>query len=266
MAHSREGGQFLAQFGSLLKGWRSTRGLSQLQLAGLADVSARHISFLETGRARPSRDMVLHLSEVLDVPRPERNRLLYGAGFAALYRQEAPDSALLKPINDAITHLLSRHDPYPAIVLDGLWRLRHLNTAARALLKVAGLSEGDSLLKAICDPDWGPSIIENWGEVGHHTMVRLRSESLQAGGVSELDEAVARLAADPAIAAWRPTGPLPPVIPTIYRAGGLRLGLFSTFSQFRTAEDIVVADLNIELMFPADEETRGTLNALASVS
>ena len=114
----------------------------------------------------------------------------------------------------------------------------------------------------MAEPGWGPGVVENWGEVGHHAMVRLRAESLQAGGIAALDEAAARLAADPVIAAWRPEGPLPPVVATIYRAGDLRLSLFSTIAQFRSAEDIAVADLHIELMFPADEPARQALEAL----
>jgi transcriptional regulator with XRE-family HTH domain len=252
----------MARFGEMLKSWRETRRLSQLQLACEASVSARHISFLETGRSRPSRDMVLHLSEVLAVPRPSRNGLLAAAGFAPVYAAEPPDSDVLQPVLAAMSRLLVQHEPYPGVILDGLWCLRDLNRSARRLFGLAGLGPGDSLLDAMAEPDWGTGVVENWGEVGHHAMVRLRAESLQAGGIAALDEAAARLAADPVVAAWKPDEPLPPVVPTIYRAGDLRLSLFSTIAQFRGAEDIAVADLHIELMFPADEAARQALEAL----
>ncbi|MFN3225665.1 MAG: helix-turn-helix domain-containing protein [Hyphomicrobiales bacterium] len=250
------------RFGEMLKSWRETRGLSQLQLACDASVSARHISFLETGRSRPSRDMVLHLSEVLAVPRTARNGLLAASGFAPVYAAEPPDSDGLQPVLAAMSRLLDRHEPYPGVILDGLWRLRDLNRSAHRLFGLAGLGPADSLLDAMAKPGWGPGVVENWGEVGHHAMVRLRAESLHAGGIAELDAAAARLAADPVVAAWKLEEPLPPVVPTIYRARDLRLSLFSTIAQFRSAEDIAVADLHIELMFPADAAAQQALDAL----
>lgn len=252
----------MTPFGEMLKSWRETRRLSQLALACEASVSARHISFLETGRSRPSRDMILRLSEVLAVPRAARNGFLCAAGFAPIYGAERPDSDALQPVLAALSRLLDRHEPYPGVVLDGLWRLRDLNRPARHLFALAGLAEGDSLLDALADPGWGRGVVENWGEVGHHTMLRLRMESLHAGGVTELNETASRLASDPLVAAWRPEGPLPPIVPTIYQVGDLRLSLFSTIAQFGSAEDIAVADLHIELMFPADEAARRALEAL----
>lgn len=252
----------MTSFGDMLKAWRMTRRLSQLDLSCEAIVSARHISFLETGRSRPSRDMVLHLSEVLAVPRSARNEFLSAAGFAPIYAAGTSNSEAMQPVKAAMSRLLDRHEPYPAVVISGLWRLLELNRPARHLFALAGLAQGDSLLEAIVDSGWGPGVLENWGEVGHHALLRLRMESLHAGGIAELDEAAARLAADPVIAAWRPSGPLPPVVPTIYRMGDQRLSLFSTIAKFSTAEDIVVADMHIELMFPADEEARLALEAL----
>lgn len=253
----------MEKFGAKLKDWRLMRRLSQFNLANEASISARHISFLETGRARPSRDMVLHLAEVLQVPRAARNQLLGAAGFAPVHVCEKPDSAALRPILDATARLLERYEPYPAAVFDGLWHVVDLNASARRLFELAGLSRGDSLLNAMVEPGWGASIVENWGEVGHHAMLRLRMESTHLGGVAELDEAAAHLSADPIIAAWRPNNPLPPVVRTIYRVEDLHLEMFSTISQFRSAEDIAVAEMHIELMFPISEESRLTLEALA---
>ena len=247
-----------------LKHWRHTRRLSQLDLAMAADVSTRHIAFLETGRARPSRDMLLHLSEVLAVPRAARNRLLHLAGFAPLYPALPLDDAAMAPLRAAMDWTITRHAPYPAVIMDGLWRLVALNTPAMRLFAGLGLSPGDSLLHAMRDPEGAPRAIENWAEVGHHTMIRLRTESAAAGGVPALDAAARHLSQDPAIARWQAPTELPAIIPTIYTAPGLRLSLFSTYATFGTAEDIALRDMKIELMFPADAATRHSLIALSA--
>lgn len=249
----------MTTFADGLKHWRNTRRLSQLGLAVAAGVSSRHISFLETGRAGPSREMVLHLAQALEVPRAARNGLLGAAGFAPVYGRQPLDSDAMAPVRAAMLRTISRHDPYPAVVLDQVWRLVALNRSATWLMGILGLGEGDSLLDFAADPQRAAGLIVNWGEVGHHTLLRLRNESLHAGGIAALDRAAERLAQDPAVAAWRPTGPLPPVIPARLRVGDVELSLFSTLAQFGSAEDIALADMQIELMFPADEASRALL-------
>ena len=132
-----------------LKTWRRRRGMSQLRLALEADVSARHIAFIETGRSNPTRAMVLRLSEALAVPRPERNTLLEAAGFSAAYTTRRLDADEMADIHAAIAWTLDRHDPYPAMALDRHWRLVRVNRAAARLLGAIGLSEGDSLLEVL---------------------------------------------------------------------------------------------------------------------
>ena len=253
----------MLDFAESLKTWRQTRRLSQLALALEAEVSARHLSFLETGRARPSREMVLHLADVLEVPRSDRNALLTAAGFAAHYPEMALDDAAMAPVRQAMDWTISRHAPYPAIVMDRLWRLVALNVPAQMLFGSLGLQEGGSILDVICADEGAAQLIENWPEVGHHLITRLRTESARAGGIEELDRFAARLAEDPAIAGWQPTSAPQAVLPTIYRAGDLRLSLFSTYAQFGTAEEIALSDMKIEMMFPADEATRDLLHKLA---
>jgi transcriptional regulator with XRE-family HTH domain len=251
-------------FPQALKTWRHTRRLSQLALATEAAISSRHVSFLETGRARPSRGMVLHLADVLAVPRAGRNALLTAAGFAPAYPAHTLDDDAMAPVREAIDWTIARHAPYPAVVMDRLWHLVSLNRPATQLFAGLGLGPGDSLLDAIMAPDGPSRFIENWPEVAYHTLLRLRAESAAGGGISVLDAAADHLAADPAIAAWQPPDILPAIVPTIYNAGGLRLSLMSTYAQFGTAEEVALADMKIELMFPADPQTRDLLQRLGA--
>ncbi|WP_421704203.1 helix-turn-helix domain-containing protein [Aliiroseovarius sp.] len=250
----------MTHFSQSLRHWRKLRRFSQLSLASEAGVSARHLSFLESERARPSRDMVVTLCEALDVPNVSRNQLLEQAGFAPLYPVSRFDSAHLAPAREGLIRILDRHDPYPGILLDREWRIVRLNRMARMLFSMSGLGEGDSTLRLLESPGVMAAMIENWPEVGHHMMQRLRSESRAAGGIAALDHAVRLLERDPDVSGYAPDGPLPPMISTIYRAGDLRLNLFSTFLQIGGAEDLVLTDLKIELMMPADDASKAWLD------
>ncbi|MEM6596250.1 MAG: helix-turn-helix domain-containing protein [Pseudomonadota bacterium] len=252
----------MTTFGQQLKSWRATRRLSQLDLASEAAVSSRHISFLESGRSRPSQPMVMHLCDVLDIPKGQRNILLQSAGFAPFYTRSELDEEHMTSVKDAMSRLLVQHDPYPAIILDQLWTIVDLNRSATMLFGLAGLSEGDSLLIWLEDTSRAAAVIENWAEVGHHSMVRLRNESRALGGVAELDAAAERLSKDPHVKSFQPVSALAPVLSTIYTAGGLRLPLFSTYASFGGADDLTVSELKIELMFPATPEADTLLNTL----
>jgi transcriptional regulator with XRE-family HTH domain len=249
------------EFGSLLKEWRGLRRMSQLDLGAQAEVSARHISFLETGRARPSREMVLHLGEVLDVPRQDRNLLLEAAGFAAAYRARSLESDEMIAVRRAAEWMIERHEPYPALMIDRHWRLVGANRPANVMLGGFGLAEGDSFLEALI-ADELRAAIDNWPEFGHHLLTRLRSENSAAGGDPVLEEAIGRLTSDPTVAVGT-SGPLPPFVPTRFRMGDTTLSFLSTLAHFAGAEDVTLADLRIELLFPADEGTRLALLALS---
>ena len=134
------------EFGGQLRTWRGKRRMSQLQLALAAEVSARHIAFLETGRAKPSRRMVLLLGDALEVPRADRNLMLDAAGFRAAYASRPLDSAAMEPIRKAITHMIEGHSPYPAFVFDRHWRVLDANASGRAMLSGFGLDAGDSFI------------------------------------------------------------------------------------------------------------------------
>lgn len=250
-------------FATHLKTWRRRRGLSQLRLALEADVSARHIAFIETGRSNPTRAMVLRLSEALAVPRAERNLLLEAAGFAGAYRSRPLEADELAAPRAAVAWTLSRHDPYPAMALDRHWRLMQVNRVAARLLGAMGIGEGDSLLDALLDMDGLRRAIDNWPEVAMHMIARLRTESRHAGGDALLEAAACRLAQGME-AQHAPLGVLPAIVTTRFLSPAGPLTLFSTIAQFGSAEDIALAELKIELLFPANEATRQALVVLGS--
>ena len=248
----------MTEFRDSLKHWRAVRRFSQLELAMKAEISPRHLSFLETGRAQPSRTMVVRLGDALQLPLGARNELLTLAGFAVRYQGRDWDADDMAPIRQAVDRLLERQLPYPGLALDRLWRLRRANAAALELFGGLGLGIGDSLLELLCSEAL-PALIENWPEVAEHAAQRLRTESLAQGGVPELDAAVAQLARMPKPES-PPTGP---VIPTILRLGETRLSMFATVSQFGTPEDLLLEDLKIELYFPTDQATADAFAAMA---
>lgn len=252
------------QFGSMLRDWRQTRRLSQLELALASDVSARHISFLETGRARPSRTMVVHLAEFLGVPHAARNTLLNAAGFAPAYRAHTLDDAAMRPVEDAMNWMLQRHAPYPAMVLDRHWSVIRANPPATMMLAAVGVGAETSLLTLFADPARLEAMIDNWEEVARHMALRLRTEAAHFGSDDVLLAAARRLEAGLPRRGFPKSGTRPPLVSMRIRLGGATLSLFSTISQFGTAEDIALADYKMELFFPADGETREALIALGS--
>ncbi len=250
----------MSQFGTALKTWRQKRRLSQLDLAMTANVSARHISFLETGRARPSQPMVMMLARHLDLPREIGNQMLAAAGFAPAFVRRQLSDAEMTPAREAIAWMLDRHAPYPGFALDRHWTLTALNPPAESLLGAVGLAQGDNLLAAyLGNPDLQASIV-NMEEVAAHTLTRLRLESAHFGGDPVLENAMERL---PAMIpeSRQIDGPLPPFLPAILNVGGQKLSFFSTLAQFGSAEDIALSELRIELLFPADDATKQVLTA-----
>jgi transcriptional regulator with XRE-family HTH domain len=246
-------------FPTLLKYWRSARRMSQLELGLAANVSARHVSFLETGRAKPSRMMVRQLCETLDVPLHARNGLLKAAGFAEAYQARALDDAELAPARDALEWVLERHDPYPAMAIDRHWRVVKANHSATELLSAVGLKAGDSLLQAMETSERLRNAIVNWTEVAAHMVNRLRTESAYLGGDETLATAAQALALQLQQLEEPPNADAAVVLLTRYKLGPLEFSLFSMMAQFGSTDDIALADLKIELMFPADKATKSFL-------
>jgi transcriptional regulator with XRE-family HTH domain len=249
-------------FGAVLREWRTRRRLSQLELGLAADVSSRHISFLETGRARPSRGMVLRLCDHLEVPRAARNRLLAAAGLAPAYAARTLAADELAPLRDALDWMLTRHAPYPAFALDRHWYVQAMNPPATTLFGAVGLGAGDSLLAALADDDRLRAALENLDAVVAAVTARLRSESGHLGGDPVLDAAIARFAATATSPPPADEGLAPAFVATRFRFGDRTLALVSTIAQFGAVDDMALADWRIELLFPADAASRELLLAL----
>lgn len=254
----------MQDFGGQLRTWRGKRRMSQLQLALVADVSARHIAFLETGRAKPSRHMVLRLGEALDVPRAERNLLLDAAGYRAAYARRPLDSVAMAPIRKAISHMIEGHMPYPAFVFDRHWRVMDANRSGQAMLANFGLAVGGSFIDFLLQPGRGSELVENWHEVAGHLAARFRLESAHLGGDAVLERAAEGLACEAGRGDHGDVGDLPPVLAVRFRAGGMVYPMFSTIAQFGTADDIALADLKIEMFFPSDEACEALFRSMAS--
>ncbi len=178
-------------FATLLRHWRERRRLSQQQLSLLAEVSARHLSFLETGRSRPSREMVLTLAEHLQVPLRERNELLTAAGFATAYPQRPYDAPELATVRAAVDQVLAGHDPYPAVAVDRAWTVVAANDAVTALLGAVGpavLGPPTNVYRLTLHPDGLAPLLVNLAEVAHHLLDRLRRDIAATGdaGLSSL--------------------------------------------------------------------------------
>lgn len=244
------------EFGSILKEWRKVRRFSQLDLSLEADLSARHLSFLESGRSKPSREMVLRLSEALQLPRPAANQALNAAGFAPVYPSLPDDAPELVPVQQATQTMLDRHDPYPGIAVDRHWNVIKSNQGAQMLLALAS-PDGTANMMDILMNSAGLDLIENWDEVAMLSLTRLRTEILELGGDEKLSALMQRLASHERVKQidLSAINLNQAVIPTILKVGETRLSLFSTISQFGTVQDTRAGETKIEMMFPMDQET-----------
>jgi transcriptional regulator with XRE-family HTH domain len=243
--------------GTLLRDWRRRRRLSQLDLALEAGVSARHLSFLETGRSRPSREMVLHLSEQLDVPLRDRNQLLLAAGFAPAYTEQALDAPDMGAVREALDRILKGHEPYPAVIVDRWWDLAGANAGVALLTaRVAPhlLAPPANALRITLHPDGMAPYIRNLAEWRAHLLDRLRRQIVVTGD-ARLAALHDELTAYPGGEATLPAHEPGIAVPLQIDADGTELSFFSTISTFGTAVDITLAELAIEAFFPADEVT-----------
>jgi transcriptional regulator with XRE-family HTH domain len=249
--------------GMLLRDWRQRRRLSQLDLAVEAEVSPRHLSFVETGRSRPSRELVLHLAEHLEVPLRERNDLLLAAGYAPVYRHTPLDAVEMAPVRSALDKILASHEPFPALVVDRHWHVVSANRPALAIM-----SEGVSAelldppvnaLRVSLHPDGLAPRIANLAEYGAHVLERLHRQALVSGD-PELAVLHDELSSYPGVGdRTGPTDPDPSArlfVPLVLRVDGVQeLTFFSTVATFGTALDVTIAELAIESFFPGDEAT-----------
>lgn len=255
-----------SRVGPMLREWRQRRRLSQLELALEAEVSTRHVSFIETGRSTPSREMILRLSEQLDVPLRERNRMLVAAGLAPRYGEQRLDEPGMEPVRDAIAQVLAGHEPYPAVVVDGACELLAANSAASLLTGLVAspdlLAPPMNVLRATLHPEGLAPHIVNLGEWRQHLLERLRRQIALCGS-SALVTLLAELEGYP--------GESPPeavaseiAVPLRLRTGAGELSFISTISTFGTAVEVTTSELAIESFFPLDETTADALRHRAT--
>ncbi|MCZ6598950.1 MAG: helix-turn-helix transcriptional regulator [Planctomycetota bacterium] len=255
--------------GELLREWRALRGQSQLDLALAAEVSSRHVSFLETGRSRPSRKMVLRLAEALELPLRERNALLVAAGFAALYGESSLGDGELAPVRRALEILLQRHEPYPAFVVDRTWNVLLANAAHRwllsRLLPQLDPAEPVNVMQLVLDPGLLRPRIRNWSEVahvlGHRIRRQLRLPEPNAEARTRLESFLKQPGVHDAMAKVRTSPQSEVVLPLILEVDGEALSWFSTIATIGTPRDVTLEELSIESLFPADENTRRWVDA-----
>ncbi|GAB3924963.1 helix-turn-helix transcriptional regulator [Kribbella albertanoniae] len=243
----------MATVGELLRQWRHRRQLSQLDLSIAADVSARHVSLVETGKSQPSAEMVLRLAEQLDVPLRERNALLLAAGFAPRYAESSLDSTALSMARAAVDRVLLAHEPYPAIAFDRYWDVVLTNRAVAPFLTGVApeLLQPMNLIRLGLDPRGLAPLVANLDDVRSVFRARVRRQ-LAAAPNPRLTALYAELLAD------GDTGePIEAevVIPMIIRFDGAELRVFSTITTFGTPLDITLADLAVESYYPADAAT-----------
>ena len=257
--------------GDLLRAWRERRRLSQLALALDADVSARHLSFLETGRARPSRDMLLRLMERMDVPLRERNWLLLAAGYAPAFPERRLDDPALQPARQAVERVLAAHKPYPAHAVDRYWTLVATNDVAWPLLEGVdpGLLEPPiNVLRLSLHPEGLAPRIANLGQWRAHILHRVRQQ-VESSGDPALEALLTELAGYPAPGDEGTETPLRDlyetgvVVPLRLCSTWGMLALFSTVTIFGTPVDVTLSELAIEAFFPADPATAETLRRIA---
>jgi transcriptional regulator with XRE-family HTH domain len=252
--------------GELLRQWRRRRGFSQLDLACEADISTRHVSFLETGRSLPSRSMVIHLAERLDIPLRERNGLLVAAGYAPIYSEHSLDDPALRAAREAVDLVLTGHEPYPALAVDRHWTLIATNRAVGPLLAGAAgelLRPPVNVLRLSLHPAGLAPRIENFGQWRAHVLTRLaRQVDVSADPV--LVSLHAELKALPVPGSSGPEaspdavmagGHADVVVPLRLRTDAGLLSFFSTTTVFGTAVDVTLSELAIEAFFPADATT-----------
>jgi transcriptional regulator with XRE-family HTH domain len=261
-------------FGELLRHWRMLRRLSQLDLAVDAEISTRHLSFIETGRAQPSRDMVLLLARALDVPLRDRNDLLTAAGYAPLYRESGLDAPALAQARHALEFILRQQEPYPALVLDRHWNVLKVNEASARFqthflepAEVATLGTPNAMRLMFHQRALRPWIV-NWEPTAASMIQWLHRDVVSGFGGAPSKALLDELLAYPDVPRhWRTLdveASTAPFLPIEFRRRDLSLRYFTTLTSLGTPHDITLQELRIESFFPADEATERRSRELAN--
>src|ERR1700685_4539489 len=240
-------------FGVLLRQWRAARRISQLTLALDADISTRHLSCVETGRAQPSREMVVRLAEALEIPLRERNTLLLAAGYAALYRHTSLDAPEMEAARQAVNLLLKQQEPYPGVVIDRYWNTLRMNSGMRHFLSrfpICDSVKPHNGVRFVFHPKGLRPFIENWESVAARIIQRVHREVVATPPDETMKCFLEELLSSPAVPSrWRvlDVDDSPPPFLTInYRWNNSTLRLFSTLTTFGTAQDVTLQEMRIE--------------------
>ena len=259
--------EFFADFPSALRYWRGKRGYSQLQLSTIGDVSQRHLSFLESGRSQPSKELILKLGIVLDIPLRQRNIMLLAAGFAPAYNERKLSDPELAPVRHALDFMMAQQSPFPALVVDRLWNLQMANEPAAGMLKwVLGLPDdhvmpGDGAVNALrlmLDPNGVRPYVANWEEVALDSLHWIEREAMSDGPGSEASKLLSELTelVGPAGRQWDHVDRNAlPFLPVTLRKDGVELKMFTAIATMGTPRDVTLHELRIETFFPADSAT-----------
>ncbi|HZZ09489.1 MAG TPA: helix-turn-helix domain-containing protein [Paraburkholderia sp.] len=256
------------ELGPLLRHWRDRRGTSQLDLSFNAGVSQRHISFIESGRSVPSRQMLIDIAQTLDIPLRERNTLLLAAGYAPMYSEAVWNAQEMHSVTNALERMLRQHEPYPALVMDRYWNVLMTNDAAprffNGFIDMAARKGPRNMLHLVFDPEGLRPFIADWPAVADSLIQRVYRESVGRVVDDGTRELLAALRAYPDVEPGRKSGPSPgasaaspamPVIPIGFIKGAQVLNYFSMVASVGTPQSIAAQELRIECMFPADDET-----------
>lgn len=266
--------QYFSNFSAALRYWRGKRGHSQLRLSTESGISQRHISFLESGRSQPSRELILKLGVALDIPLRERNVMLLAAGFAPAYQERKMDDPELRAVKQALDFMLAQQAPYPALVVDRLWNLVMSNEPANAFFKWLLDMPADApiprdgsvnVLKLTLAPDGLRPHLRNWEEVGADLLHWIQREAMSDGPGSEATSLLSELTAMAGLAAGGVAPNLDrralPFLPLAIRKDGVELNLFTTITTLGTPHDVTVHELRLEAFFPADEASAAWFRA-----
>ena len=248
------------ELGALLRYWRQQRGKSQLDLALDASVSQRHISFVESGRSTPSRDLLIGLAETLDIPLRERNTLLLASGYAPIYTENAWDTPEMAAISHAIDCVLQQHEPHPALVLDRYWNVLRTNAASPRFfgqfVDLDSLPKPRNLLYLIFDPMGVRPFIENWNAVATALLQRVRREAIGHILDQKTLAIIKELETYPGVKDLASTGKShAPIIPITFIKDGRRQSFFSLITTVGTPQDVTAQELRIECMYPVASDS-----------
>jgi len=254
-------------FSKTLSHWRKRQKVSQLELSLAANVSQRHISWLETGRSQPSREMVINLSEALQIPLQDRNQLLNSAGFSKLYSHRDLSEPSMAPVMEMLRTILDHHEPYPAYAVDRYWNIKMQNQASKNMFNMLGGHDkiwndvddnGErNIARLTLHPNGLRNYVQNWPEIAAPFIKRLRSEALESNDrafTSRLEEYETFIKPSDFPSA-DPHQDLTPLLPIIFGSKEAPLHFYSIISTFGTAQDITANELKIESLYPSNTQT-----------